>query len=69
MAQTAEQRNRSKGSLPALRLASHGASSCAKPFTQEQLRALLESINLNSVFALRDYCLILFLADTALRIS
>ena len=36
----------------------------AKPFTQEQLRALLESINLSSVFGLRDYCLILFLADT-----
>ena len=41
----------------------------ARPFTQEQLRTLLESINLNSVFGLRDYCLILFLADTALRIS
>ena len=40
-----------------------------KPVTEEQLRAILASIDTKDALGLRDYALILFLADTGLRIS
>ncbi|MDD5629930.1 MAG: tyrosine-type recombinase/integrase [Elusimicrobia bacterium] len=40
-----------------------------KPITEEQLRALLAAIDTRDPLGLRDHALILFLADTGLRIS
>jgi integrase/recombinase XerD len=40
-----------------------------KPITEEQLRAMLAKIDTQDILGLRDYALILFLADTGLRIS
>jgi len=40
-----------------------------KPFTEEQLRALLAAIDTRDLLGLRDHALVLFLADTGLRIS
>jgi site-specific recombinase XerD len=40
-----------------------------RPITEEQLRALLAVIDTRDLLGLRDHALILFLADTGLRIS
>lgn len=40
-----------------------------KPMTEDQLKALLGAIDTRDVLGLRDYALILFLADTGLRLS
>lgn len=40
-----------------------------RPVTEEQLKALLEAVDTSDPLGLRDYALLLFLADTGLRIS
>jgi len=40
-----------------------------RPFTEEQLKALLEKIDTKTALGIRDYALIVFLADSGARIS